>query len=408
MDAEAVELSYRALMRIPGFGRVAIGTVLARLAGQMWEIVLVLFVLQRYGSPSLTGLTVLLSILPGLVLSPVAGALLDRQGRLRLMILDYGATAALTGAIALLSLAHRLPVPLLLALVTVLSVSNILSLTGARSLFPLMVPRPLWDRANGFDTSTYSLTTIVGPAIAGVAVARLGPEAALLVQAAIVGLAAVSLVGVREPVERVQPSNSLIRDAWEALLYVVRHPSLRGLAISLFISNLGFGVITVALPVLVLSHLHGNATTVGQVFAVFGLAGLAAGLLVGRLNTDGKERLMMAVGMAVFVAVLAGLAVAGNMLEVFALVVLGGAASSVINIGIFSLRQRRTDPAWFGRAFAVSLSLNFAGAPIGSALSGPLIEQSLPRALLLGAAINVIAAAATLILIPKRAERKPG
>jgi len=40
----------------------------------------VLFVLQRYQSPSLAGLTVLLSILPGLALSPVAGALLDRQG----------------------------------------------------------------------------------------------------------------------------------------------------------------------------------------------------------------------------------------------------------------------------------------------------------------------------------------
>jgi MFS family permease len=90
MDADALELSYRALMRVSGFARVATGTLLARLAGQMWEIVLVLFVLQRYGSPSLTGLTVLLSILPGLALSPLVGALLDRQGRLRLMILEAG------------------------------------------------------------------------------------------------------------------------------------------------------------------------------------------------------------------------------------------------------------------------------------------------------------------------------
>jgi MFS family permease len=404
MDAEAVELSYRGLMRVPGFARVAVGTLLARLAGQMWEIVLVLFVLQRYGSPSLTGLTVLLSILPGLALSPLVGALLDRQGRLRLMILDYGTTAVLTGAIAVLSLTHKLPVPLLLAIVTVLSVSNILSVTGARSLFPLMVPRPLWDRANGFDTSTYSLTAIVGPAIAGVAVARLGPEAALLVQAGIVGAAGVSLVGLREPVERVQPSTSLIRDASAALAYVVRHRSLRGLAISLFLSNLGFGVITVAIPVLVLNHLDGNATTVGQVFAVFGLAGLAAGLLVGRLNTDGKERLMIAASMAVFVPVLAGLAFAGTVPQVFALAAAGGAAGSIINVGIFSLRQRRTHPAWFGRAFAVSLSLNFAGQPIGSALSGPVIEQSLPLALLLAAGINAVAVVATLILIPKRAE----
>ena len=175
--AGSIEPSYAALLRVPGFGRVVLGTLLARLGGQMWEIVLVLFVLQRYQSPSLAGLTVLLAILPGLALSPVAGALLDRQGRVRLMILDYAVTAVLTATIVALSLGHRLPPPLLLLIVSVLGVSNILSITGARSLFPLMLPRALWDRANGLDTSLYSLTAVVGPAIAGIVVARFGPEA---------------------------------------------------------------------------------------------------------------------------------------------------------------------------------------------------------------------------------------
>ncbi|HEX9094997.1 MAG TPA: hypothetical protein VF990_02735, partial [Candidatus Dormibacteraeota bacterium] len=147
----SIEPSYRDLLRVRGFGRVVLGTLLARLGGQMWGIVLVLFVLQRYRSPSLAGLTVLLSILPGLVFSPVAGALLDRQGRVRLMILDYAVTAGLTVAIVVLSFAHQLPPPILLLLVSVLGVSNILSITGARSLFPLMLPRHLWDRANGLD-----------------------------------------------------------------------------------------------------------------------------------------------------------------------------------------------------------------------------------------------------------------
>ena len=74
-----------------------------------------------------------------------------------------------------------------------------------------------------------------------------------------------------------------------------------------------------------------------------------------------------------------------------------------IEPGIFALRQRRTDPAWFGRAFAVSLSLNFAGVPIGSALSGPLLEQSIALPLLLGAAVTAVAAVAALLLIPARA-----
>jgi len=155
----SIEPSYAALLRVPGFGRVVLGTLLARLGGAMWEIVLVLFVLQRYRSPSLAGFAVLLSIFPGLALSPVAGALLDRQGRVRLMILDYAVTAGLMATIVALSLGHRLPPPLLLVIVSVLGVSNILSITGARSLFPLMLPRPLWDRANGLDSSCLLYTS---------------------------------------------------------------------------------------------------------------------------------------------------------------------------------------------------------------------------------------------------------
>jgi predicted MFS family arabinose efflux permease len=302
--------------------------------------------------------------------------------------------------IVVLSLGHRLPPPLLLLIVSVLGVSNILSITGARSLFPLMLPRALWDRANGLDTSMYSLTAVIGPAIAGATVAGLGPEAGLLVTAAVAAIASLSLVGVREPIARADSGGSLLGDAWAALQYVVRHRTLRGLAITLFLANLGFGVIPVGIPLLVLRQLHGNAANVGQIFAVVGLAGLTAGLLIGRVSTDGRERQLIAGSIAIQVPTLVLLAFANGLPMVFAIAVIAGAAGSIINVGIFSLRQRRTDPAWFGRAFAVSMSLNFAGAPIGSALSGPLLEHSIALPLLLGAAITVVAVVAALVLIP--------
>src|SRR5256885_9907288 len=108
---QSIVPSYADLLRVGGFGRVVLGTLLARLGGQMWGIILVLFVLQRYRSPSLAGLTLLLSILPGLIFSPVAGALLDRQGRVRLMILDYLVTAGLTAAVVLPLVPPRPPPP---------------------------------------------------------------------------------------------------------------------------------------------------------------------------------------------------------------------------------------------------------------------------------------------------------
>jgi predicted MFS family arabinose efflux permease len=152
--------------------------------------------------------------------------------------------------------------------------------------------------------------------------------------------------------------------------------------------------------VLVLQHLHGSAATVGQIFAVVGLAGLAAGLLIGRISTEGRERSLVAISIAIQVPTLVFLAFTRSLLMVFAIALIAGAAGSVINVAIFALRQRRTDPAWFGRAFAVSMSLNFAGAPIGSALSGPLLEHSVALPLLLGAGISVVAVVAALLLIP--------
>jgi MFS family permease len=392
--------SYRALFSVSGFGRVLTATALARLTAQMWEIALVLFVLVRYRSPSLAGLAVLLSLLPGLLFSPVAGALLDRQGRVRLMILDYFLTAALIALIALLSLSHRLPAILLLALVTLLSVSNILSITGARSLFPLMLPRVLWDRANGLDTSSYSSMAVVGPAIAGLVIARFNPEAGLLLTAVVAAAAAAMLLGIGEPVERVSGRNSLMSDAWGALVYVLRHPSLRGLAITLSLINLGASVLVVGIPVLVLRQLHGTAATVGQAFALFGVAGLLAGLAVGRVNSEQRERAMIASATLIQAAVLALLAFTSSIATLFSAALVMGAASSASNVGVFALRQRRTEPAWFGRAFAVSMSLNIAGQPIGSALSGPLLAHSITLPMVLGSGVSLVAALAALLLIP--------
>ena len=70
-------------------GRVLFSMQIARIAQSMISIVMILFALERYNDPSLAGLVAFASIFPGLLISPIAGALLDRHGRVRLIILDY-------------------------------------------------------------------------------------------------------------------------------------------------------------------------------------------------------------------------------------------------------------------------------------------------------------------------------
>ncbi len=47
-----------------------------------------------------------------------------------------------------------------------------------------------------------------------------------------------------------------------------------------------------------------------------------------------------------------------------------GLLNGCADIALFTVRQRRTDPAWMGRAFAVSMAFNFMGFPIGAAIAG--------------------------------------
>lgn len=401
VGAGSADLSYRALFRVPSFGRLAAGSVLARTGGQLWQIALVLFVLQRFHSPALAGFATFLGIVPGLVVSPIAGALLDRHGRLRLILVDYGVGAASLALLAALSLLGLLTPPLLLVIVAVSSLTAPLSMSGTRTLFPLVVPRALWDRANAVDSGTQALATVVGPALAGFFVGWFGGEGAFLITAGVFIAAGLVVLGVHDPeTESVSKGESLLRAAWRALVYVVRHPTLRGVVFTLWTTNIPFGILTVALPVLVLRNFHWGADGVGVLWSVAGVATVIAGVFVGRISSEGRERPMIGVGMGLSAAACL-LIVMQSPLALLAAMALFGLAAGPIDIGLFALRQRRTDPRWFGRVFAVSMSLNFAGMPVGSALAGPVVEQSISLALILAAAIAVVGCAVPFLTIPR-------
>jgi len=367
----------------------------------MWLLILVLFVLERYQSPQLAGITAFLAILPGILVAPVAGALLDRYGRARLVVADYLIAALASGLIAGLSVAHALQPPVLLAIVTVASLTNPLSNAGARSLFPMIVPRPMWERANALDSSGHVIANLLAAPLAGVLVGFIGGEWALAAAGAVFLAAAVVMLRLPEPSSSTAPAEgSVLRNAWRGLAYVLRNRSLRGLALTLSVLNIGSGVLYIALPVLVLGRLHSGPTVVGFLWGAMGAGGLIAALVAGRMSTQGRERQIIVATTLISCVGIAVLPFAGSLAVVAAAVIILGIANGPMDIALFTLRQRRTDPAWFGRAFAVSMSMNYAGSPIGSALAGPLIAWSLNAALWVAVAVSLIAALFPLLMIP--------
>jgi len=394
--------TYRDLLRVRGLPRLVGAALLGRIAGQMASVALVLYALERFHSPSIAGIAVFASAFPGIAMSPLAGAILDRSGRIKLIMLDYSIAAAAMALIVVLGATGVLSAGLLIGVAVLSSFTNPLSSAGTRTLFPMLVPRHLWDRANAIDSTGYVVAAVVGAPLAGVIAGVVGRPAALAATAAAYAAAALSLVRMSPlPLPQQPPSGRhVVHDAWEGLAYVARNPSLRGLAVSLSVSNLGSGLLIVALPVLVLDRLHQNAAVVGVLWALSAVSGGVAALVTGQIGSQGRERRLVLIGLLGVGAALAGMAALPDLAGVAVAMVVYGAAGGLIDIGMFSMRQRRTDPAWFGRAFAISMSLNWMGSPIGSAVAGPLIGAGLGIALVAGAGFTFAAAAAAALMIP--------
>jgi MFS family permease len=408
--------SYRALLGVPTLPRLIVSMQFARIAQSMLGIVLVLFTLTRYASPALAGIVTFAATFPSVVVSPIAGALLDRHGRIRLVILDYLVAAAALLLIALLAVADRLPAELLIVIAVAASLTVPFSHTGLRSLFPILVPRHLWERANAIDSNGYLIASILGPPIAAALFAIAGGPLTMVVIAVAFGAAAVAVLPVHDPPTDVASTGSLLRDAWQGLVYAWRNPTIRGLGFAVSVLNVWGGMLTIVTPLLVLQRLGLGEAWVGIPFAISGVAGMLSGLYYGRHDTRGREHRMLVwpvVGVAIATSILlpvAAAAPAGQPGAIdpalgFGLIAVASLANGYFNgpfdIALFTVRQRRTDPAWMGRAFAISMAFNFLGYPIGAALTGAIADVSIVAAVALGVAAASLSAVLAATMVPR-------
>jgi MFS family permease len=400
MHIATEDRSYGALFRVPSIGRILLGMQIARISQSMVSVTMVLFALATYGSSTIAGLAAFFIMFPGLMVSPIAGALLDRHGRTRLVALDYVIALVTLVLIGALSLAHALPAALLIAIAGVASLTTPLSGTGVRSLFPLIVPTHLWERVNAIDSTGYVMATIIGPPLAALMFAAWGGAVAFIVIGLSFAVAAVIIAGAPDPTPQTETRLPLLTEAWEGLIYTWRNPTLRGLGFCISVLNLNTGVYNIVVPLIVLRWLQLDARIVGLVFAVQGVAGIVSAVFFGRHDTRSRERMMLAVPMFATGAAIAILLLKSNLVVVVLVMLITGFLNGPIDIALFTVRQRRTDKNWTGRAFAVSMAFNALGLPIGSALAGVVAARSIPTAIGFGVAMSVIAGVIATMMVP--------
>lgn len=397
--------SYRVLLRQRDVGRLLLSAGLARLADRILTLVLVLYALARLHSPLLAGWIGFAAIAPGLLLSPLAGVLFDRVGSAAAIAVDMACSAVCILAVAVLALAGVDTAWSLALLVTLHSLTKPLSSAGVRSLLPTLVTPEYFDRTNALDTTIQATVELVGPALGGALFGLAGAVAAFAVIVVLYAAACTTLArAAHRPTGPTPRNRGAWLDATAAVAYVLRHRSLQPLALTYACYQVSWGILLVAVPVAVTRDLRGahGDVAVGIMWAISGLAGGIGALATGHLGAIGRERSIVVFGILGTAIAIYPVGVSFGLAGLASGLALVGFFSGPIDVGVLTLRQRRTDPAWLGRAIAVSMSLNMSGLPIGSALGGMLSGWSLPVAFAAAAGACLIASAVAWAWLPER------
>ena len=285
---DSADTSYRQLLQVPQFRRFLLGVQLSLLGKQMSTVALILFTLAIYRSSELAGLVAFVNVFPGLVLSPISGALLDRRGRVPLVLLDLCVSATAIIALGALSALGALPAWLLVSIVGMSSLTSPFSDAGFRSLVPLLVAPELRSRANALDSNVGAIASLLGPPLGGAAVQLLDPVGGLVTGGTFLIVAAGLVRTTRDPPVASDHTESLWHEAIAGLGYVWRNRTLRGLALTYAPISVVFGVLAIVVPVLVLQRLQLGPAVVGGLFGVQDAAGILGALdwyLSGRASS---------------------------------------------------------------------------------------------------------------------------
>src|SRR6185436_15487604 len=152
----------------------------------------------------------------------------------RAIAVDMVASAVILFVFVATSVGGAMSIPAMLSLVTLFSLTSPLGAAAIRVVIPGLVSPDELDRANALDAGSYAVVDVIGPALAGALFGFAGAHACLLVIGALYLLAAVALLPlVAQPLRASAPATGpLLQEALAGVLHVLRHRSLRGLAVA--------------------------------------------------------------------------------------------------------------------------------------------------------------------------------
>ncbi len=357
-------------------------------AGQLVSIIgsgltgfgLAVWIYEQTGQATPFALTVMFGNLPQVLLSPFAGALVDRWNRRIVMIVADTGSALITLVFFLLLAFGQLAIWQIYVGVILSSVLASFQEPAYAASITMLVPKKDLPRANGLMQMGQALQMLVAPVLAGVLFVSIGLRGIIMIDAVtfLLAVGALLLVHIPQPkqdrrVETAENSRSLWREAAFGWHYLRARQGLFGLLVFFALVNFFLNFSAVLLGPMILSF--GTAAGLGTAQTMGGV-----GMLIGSIAMSawgGPKRRIMAVIGFIFLAS-CGLFIAGLQSSVW-----------VIAVGMFLLMfsvpfgsglsqaifQTKVEPAIQGRVFSIRTMISRSMMPLAFLLAGPLADQ---------------------------------
>ncbi|WP_440064953.1 amino acid adenylation domain-containing protein [Streptosporangium sp. OZ121] len=373
--------SLRRFLVVAAFQLVSmVGTAITDFAIPVW-------IYLTTGSLVDFALFVALSIMPGVVIAPLAGAIVDRSSRRSMMILGNcmaGGTQLVLGALFwtdTLQIWHIYP------LTACLSIALIFQRLGFTTALPQLVPKEYMGHAAGVVQMVIGTAQFAAPLVAVALLSTIGLGGILVVDVASFALVLGALLLIRFPDTMAHsPREPLSKEIAQGLRMSIGNRHLRAAMIYFATLNVMLSALLLSITPLVLSF--STLTVAGQISFVGGLGGALGGMVIALWGGPRRRRMrgvmLATLGLSVFAVITGSQPVAwGVGLGAFGL----WGCLSIVNGTFLTIIHTKVPQRFHGRVQSFNQMVSWSTLPIGMAVVAPLGERLLNPLLVPGGAL---------------------
>jgi len=354
------------------------------------------------GSSLLLGAVGFASQFPVLLASPLGGIVADRYNRQRIVIGTQVASMSLAFALAVLTLAHRITIPEIFVLAVLLGIVNAFDIPGRQSFLVEMVGKEDLINAIALNSSMFNGARIVGPAIAGILVSRIGEGWCFFANAVSYIAVIIGLFMMRVPPRPHLPTGPALAHLMEGFRFVSQTAPIRAILLLLGLVSLVAMPYTVLMPIFADRILHGGARGLGILMGATGVGALLGALtLAARTGVQGLGR-WVTFACGGFAITLIAFGLSKNFWLSAALLVPVGFCMMLQMSSSNTLIQSMVPDHLRGRVMAVYSMMFMGMAPFGALLGGALADRlGAPITVTMGAVACLGGAAIFGLRLPK-------